>query len=85
MRRPVSTWCTSTVLLTDPCSGVGGAPASAARAVQVTRSGGPQILEVVHLPDPTPGEGQQLFDVSTAGVHHADTHHGPSREADESH
>jgi hypothetical protein len=48
--------------------------------VQVTRSGGPQILDVVHLPDPTPG-----FDISTAGVHHADTHHGPSREADESH
>ena len=71
--------------LTGPCSGAGGAPASATRAVQIPRSGGPRILDVVDLPDPTPGEGQQLFDVSTAGVHHADTHHGPSREADESH
>ena len=53
--------------------------------MQIPRSGGPRILDVVDLPDPTPGEGQQLFDVSTAGVHHADTHHGPSREADESH
>lgn len=53
--------------------------------MQNTRSGGPPILDVVDLPDPMPGQGQQLFDVSTAGVHHADTHHGPSREADESH
>ena len=45
------------------------------RAVQITRFGGPEVLDVVELPDPTPGEGQQLFDVSTAGVNYADTHH----------
>jgi NADPH2:quinone reductase len=45
------------------------------RAVQITRFGGPEVLDVVDLPDPTPGEGQQLFDVSTAGVNYADTHH----------
>jgi NADPH:quinone reductase len=44
------------------------------RAVQITRFGGPEVLDVVDLPDPTPGEGQQLFDVSTAGVNYADTH-----------
>ncbi len=27
------------------------------------------------LPDPVPSDGQQLFDVATAGVDHADTHH----------
>ena len=45
------------------------------RAVQITRFGGPEVLDVVDLPDPVPGEGQQLFDVSTAGVNYADTHH----------
>ena len=43
--------------------------------MQVTRFGGPEGLDVVDLPDPTPGEGQQLSDVSTAGVNYADTHH----------
>ena len=45
------------------------------RAVQVTRFGGPEVLDAVDLADPVPGEGQQLFDVSTAGVNYADTHH----------
>jgi NADPH:quinone reductase-like Zn-dependent oxidoreductase len=29
----------------------------------------------VDLPEPTPGEGQKLYDVSTAGVNYADAHH----------
>ncbi len=45
------------------------------RAVQITRSGGPEVLDVVDLPDPIPADGQQLFDVCTAGVNSADTHH----------
>jgi hypothetical protein len=45
------------------------------RAVQITRFGGPEVLDVVDLPDPTPGDGQQLYDVSTAGINFADTHH----------
>jgi NADPH2:quinone reductase len=44
------------------------------RAVQITRFGGPEVLDVVELPDPEPGPGQQLYDVSTAGVNFADTH-----------
>jgi NADPH2:quinone reductase len=44
------------------------------RAVQITRFGGPEVLDVVNLPDPVPGPGQQLYDVSTAGVNFADTH-----------
>ena len=44
------------------------------RAVQITRFGGPEVLDVVDLPDPVPGPGQELFDVSTAGVNYADTH-----------
>jgi len=45
------------------------------RAVQITRFGGPQVLDVVDLPDPVPGEGEQLFDISSTGVNFADTHH----------
>ena len=45
------------------------------RAVQITRFGGPEVLDVVDLPDPAPGEGQELYDVSTAGLDFADTHH----------
>ena len=45
------------------------------RAVQITRFGGPEVLDVVDLPDFVPGDGRQLFAVSTAGVDYADTHH----------
>ena len=44
------------------------------RAVQITRFGGPEVLEVVDLPEPVPGAGQELFDVSSAGINYADTH-----------
>src|SRR5215213_5249820 len=44
------------------------------RAVQITRFGGPEVLDIVDVPAPTPGPGQQLYDVSTAGVNYADTH-----------
>jgi hypothetical protein len=45
------------------------------RAVQITRFGGPEVLDVADLPDPAPGDGQQLYEVSSAGVNFADTHH----------
>jgi NADPH:quinone reductase-like Zn-dependent oxidoreductase len=45
------------------------------RAVQITRFGGPEVMDIVDLPDPTPGEGEQLFDISACGVNFADTHH----------
>jgi NADPH:quinone reductase-like Zn-dependent oxidoreductase len=48
------------------------------RAVQITRFGGPEVLAVVDLPEPEPGPGQQLYEVSSAGVNYADTHHGVS-------
>ena len=44
------------------------------RAVQITCFGGPDVLDVVDLPDPVPGEGEQLFEVSSAGINYADTH-----------
>jgi NADPH:quinone reductase-like Zn-dependent oxidoreductase len=44
------------------------------RAVQITEFGGPEVLNIVDLPDPTPGDGEQLYDVSACGVNFADTH-----------
>ncbi len=44
------------------------------RAVQITRFGGPEVLDVVDVPEPVPGEGQKLYDVATAGINFADTH-----------
>ena len=44
------------------------------RAVQITRFGGPEVMDIVDLPDPTAGDGQKLYEVSSAGVNFADTH-----------
>ena len=45
------------------------------RAVQITRFGGPEVLDVVDLFDPVSGEGQTLYDISSCAVDYADTHH----------
>jgi NADPH:quinone reductase-like Zn-dependent oxidoreductase len=44
------------------------------RAVQITRFGGPEVMDDVDLPDPVPGDGEQLFDISSSGVNFAYTH-----------
>lgn len=44
------------------------------RAVQVTEFGGPEVLNLVELPDPEPGDGQVLVEIDRAGVNYADTH-----------
>ncbi|NAZ77472.1 zinc-binding dehydrogenase [Kineococcus sp. T13] len=44
------------------------------RAVQITRTGGPEVLTVVELPDPRPGPGQVLVAVEAAGVNYIDTY-----------
>ncbi len=44
------------------------------RAVQITRFGGPEVLELVELPDPEPTGDLVVVDVDTAGVNYADTH-----------
>lgn len=43
------------------------------RAVQITRFGGLEVLDIADVPEPTRGPGQQLYDVSTAGLNFADT------------
>ena len=44
------------------------------RAVQIEEFGGPEVLQVVDLPKPEPGEGELLIEVSRAGMNFADTH-----------
>src|SRR4051795_11878459 len=44
------------------------------RAIQQTRFGGPEVLELVDLPLPEPGEREVLIRVSRAGMNFADTH-----------
>jgi NADPH:quinone reductase len=44
------------------------------RAVQIQQFGGPDVLQVVDLPQPEPGENEVLIEVSRAGINFADTH-----------
>jgi NADPH:quinone reductase len=44
------------------------------RAVQIDEFGGPDVLQVVDVPKPTPGDGEALIEVSRAGMNFADTH-----------
>ncbi len=44
------------------------------RAIQITEFGGPEVMHLVEMPDPSPRPGQLLVDVDSAGVNYADTH-----------
>ncbi len=44
------------------------------RAVVVTRFGGPEVLQIKDLPDPTPSSGELLVHVETAGVNYMDVY-----------
>lgn len=44
------------------------------RAIQVSRFGGPEVLEVVDVPAPSPRGDQLRVEVATAGINYADTH-----------
>jgi NADPH2:quinone reductase len=44
------------------------------RAVQIEEFGGPEVLQVVDLPQPEPADGEVLIEVSRAGINFADTH-----------
>jgi NADPH:quinone reductase len=44
------------------------------KAVQIRGFGGPEVMELVDLPDPEPGDGEVVVDVARAGVNFADTH-----------
>jgi NADPH2:quinone reductase len=44
------------------------------RAVQISSFGGPEVLELVDLDKPVPGDGEVLIRVTRAGINYADTH-----------
>jgi NADPH:quinone reductase len=44
-------------------------------AIQITETGGPDVLRLAELPDPEPGPGQLLVEVAAAGVNYLDTYH----------
>ncbi len=44
------------------------------RAVQIDEFGGPEVLQVVDVPTPEPGDGEVLIEVSHSGMNFADTH-----------
>jgi NADPH2:quinone reductase len=44
------------------------------RAIQISEFGGPDVMKLVELPDPVPGAGEVLLDVSAVGINYADTH-----------
>ena len=45
------------------------------RAIQITETGGPDVLRLAELPDPEPRPGQLLVEVAAAGVNYVDTYH----------
>ncbi|TDD83909.1 quinone oxidoreductase [Actinomadura darangshiensis] len=44
------------------------------RAIVITRTGGPEVLEPAERPDPEPGPGEVLIDVAAAGVNFIDVY-----------
>jgi NADPH:quinone reductase len=44
------------------------------RAIQIEEFGGPELMELVDLPVPEPGDGEVLIRVTRAGINFADTH-----------
>ena len=43
-------------------------------AVQIQRTGGPEVLEVVDLPEPAPGPGEILIRQEAVGLNFIDTY-----------
>jgi NADPH2:quinone reductase len=44
------------------------------QAIQIKKTGGPEVMELVELPTPRPGTGQVLVKVEAAGVNFIDTY-----------
>ena len=44
------------------------------KAIQIEEFGGPEVMELVELPDPEPGDGEVVVEVARAGINFADTH-----------
>jgi NADPH:quinone reductase len=49
------------------------------RAIVFERNGGPDVLELTEVPDPSPGAGQVLVEVEAAGVNYRDVYEREGR------
>jgi NADPH:quinone reductase len=49
------------------------------RAIEYSRHGGPEVLEVRNVPDPQPGDGEVLVDVEAIGVNYRDVYEREAR------
>ena len=47
---------------------------SGVKAIRIQTFGGPEVMEVVELPDPEAGENETVVEVARAGINFADTH-----------
>ncbi|MDP6715391.1 MAG: alcohol dehydrogenase catalytic domain-containing protein, partial [SAR202 cluster bacterium] len=44
------------------------------KAIQITETGGPEVMKYIDLPDPEPGAGQALIDIQAVGVNFTDVY-----------
>jgi len=44
------------------------------KAIKVSEFGGPEVMQLVDLPDPIPTDNEELINVTSIGVNYADTH-----------
>ncbi len=44
------------------------------KAIQITEFGGPEVMNLIELPEPEPGPGEVLVRITRTGVNYADTH-----------
>ena len=44
------------------------------KAVQISQTGGPEVLKYVDVPEPSPGTGQALIDVKAIGMNYTDVY-----------
>lgn len=44
------------------------------KAIKVSEFGGPEVMELIDLPDPVVGPDEELINVTSIGVNYADTH-----------
>lgn len=44
------------------------------KAIKVIKFGGPEVMELIDLPDPVVGPDEELINVTSIGVNYADTH-----------
>jgi NADPH2:quinone reductase len=44
------------------------------KAIRIEEFGGPEVMDLVELPDPEPSDGEVVVEVARAGVNFADTH-----------